>query len=122
MVCVLAIKSDMERKPYPRSILPIILRFGLLAVLFMVPAFCVGSYLHSVHGMRWASNGIPIGGMVVLAIVYHFLLKSYYRSLPCPTCGRKDLPQSHSNDRWHLLTCEACGVEWQTGLGESSGH
>jgi len=98
-----------------------ILRFGLLALFVMVPAFCVGAYLHSADGMQSASKAIPIGGMVVLAITYHFMLKAYYRKLPCPTCGRKNLRQSRSKDtdRWHLLTCEECGVEWETGIGDS---
>lgn len=111
----------MERKTYPGVVWPVISHFALLVFLLLVPALGVGVYLRSVHDIQWASTGVPIGGMVVLAIASHLLLKAYYRSLPCPTCGRKNLPQSRSKDtdRWHLLTCENCGVEWETGLGES---
>ena len=112
---------EMKRERYPGVFGKVIGRLAMLAAGALVPAFVAGIYVHEAYQIKWASTALPAFGFVIFAVVSHFLLREFYKGLPCPTCGKTNLPQSKSKDgeRWHLLTCEDCETEWMTGLGES---
>jgi hypothetical protein len=108
----------MKRRRYPECVRKILPKQALLGLYTVFPIFGLGLYLRLVHDLNWATWVFGISAILVFGLVSQILQKKLYGSLPCPYCGRTHLTQSKTHDRWHILTCESCSVEWETGLGD----
>ena len=102
-----------------RLVLP---KQALLGLYTVFPIFGLGLYLRLVHDINWAIWVFGISAILIFGLASQLLQKKLYGALPCPNCGRTNLTQSNTrdSDRWHLLTCESCSIEWETGLGDGS--
>jgi hypothetical protein len=123
----------MKRKSYPigfrlvrmKLILLLLVCFvGMASVVFFM---WIGTWLDKI---MWMGDSI-VSGILVLFILAPVILGIYasivlrsktYARMPCPECGRMNLEETISEDsqKWDLLVCKNCAVEWITGVSNET--
>ncbi len=76
---------------------------------------------HLYPANEWGSVEF-IAGLLAFGFGSIIWLPRIYARLPCPNCDQTNLTQERSKDleKWHLLLCENCKVEWQIGIGDNT--
>ena len=105
----------MTRMPYKRAYWRIVPFVFLLAI----PGFALfgfGCYLDFAFDVHWAP---PVTGVLFVILsggLHLFFRDSLLKRIRCPKCGRVPLKPTEDGRRIQLLICDACGIEWDTGI------
>lgn len=94
----------------------------LMACLTTVPVIIASIMLDHLYPSNQLSVGVFVIGLLAFGLGSVKWIPFIYARMPCPTCNQSNLQEERSKDteKWHLLVCKNCGVEWLIGIGDNT--